>query len=150
MSDYLYTHQTLLWAVGICAATEPLLRPSDSFDFVIFSTFGEFGITSRHSDFSMSEAFEASSYTIQVFASLLFGALQILLVILLVNLLVAMMSNTYDGIETENENEWLVAQSGLLNDFALKIRGVSDLPLFNIFGLGWKLLRVRVQLIGHL
>ena len=90
----------------------------------------------------MSEAFEASSYTIQVFASLLFGALQILLVILLVNLLVAMMSNTYDGIETENENEWLVAQSGLLNDFALKIRGVSDLPLFNIVGLGWKLLRV--------
>ena len=126
MSDYLYTHQTLLWAVGICTATEPLPRSSDSFDFVIFSTFGEFGITSRHTDFSMSEAFEASSYTIQVFASLLFGALQILLVILLVNLLVAMMSNTYDGIETENENEWLVAQSGLLNDFALKIRCVYN------------------------
>jgi hypothetical protein len=106
----------------------------DSLEYVVFAVLGQFDVGTRHTEFSMNELLESSSQLLRVYGRSLFFVLQTLIVILLVNLLVAMMSNTYDAIEEQNEEEWLVAQSGLLNDFALKIRSVGDLPLFNLIG----------------
>jgi hypothetical protein len=115
---------------------------SDALEYVVYASFGEFGVATRWSDVSMGELMSSSSTTVQFCGKTLFVVLQMFLVVLLVNLLVAMMSNTYDSIEVENEREWLVAQSGLLDDFALKIRSLGDLPLFNVPSLAWRLLKI--------
>ena len=57
---------------------------------------------------------------------LMFALYQLMLVILLVNLLIAMMSHTYDDVQDAALNEWLVERARLLLDYTDKIHNVAE------------------------
>ena len=60
------------------------------------------------------------------FGMLMFALYQLMLVILLVNLLIAMMSHTYDDVQDAALNEWLVERARLLLDYTDKIHNVAE------------------------
>ena len=68
---------------------------------------------------------------------LIYTVYQLLTVILLVNLLIAMMGNTYDTVKEEATQQYLVYQSKLLEEYSNKITSVAEIPPFNIVWLAF-------------
>ena len=64
---------------------------------------------------------------------LLFILFQTLTSIMLINLLIAMMSSTYEYVKDESLQQWLVQKAVLLQDYSIGIKSLKNLPPFNLF-----------------
>ncbi len=68
--------------------------------------------------------------------------------VLLLNLLIAMFSSTYERIKANEIDEWRVARAQIILEYSHAVRGVFELPMLNLVGVAvqplgwiWKLLR---------
>ncbi|XP_071836319.1 uncharacterized protein [Apostichopus japonicus] len=89
------------------AANDTIQSPADTFGILFFSLFGLVepdGLPSitRHPDFTM------------VLVKIVFGAYLIVTLIILINLLIAMMSDTYQRIQAQSDIEWKFGRAKLI------------------------------------
>eukprot|EP01049_Picozoa_sp_SAG25_P019068 SAG25_NODE_5806_length_619_cov_1.392308_1_plen_206_part_11 len=68
--------------------------------------------------------------------------------VLLLNLLIAMFSSTYERVKEHETDEWRLARAQIILEYSNEVRGVLELPVLNLLGvlllpLGWLWRRLR-------
>eukprot|EP01050_Picozoa_sp_SAG11_P005271 SAG11_NODE_364_length_10159_cov_8.232604_2_plen_1206_part_00 len=69
--------------------------------------------------------------------------------IMLINLLIAMMSHTYDNVQEQALQEWQVEMAGILQDYTHGIHNVLEIPPFNLLRLLGLAVNSVWQMIGN-
>eukprot|EP01050_Picozoa_sp_SAG11_P010741 SAG11_NODE_1095_length_5887_cov_1.491189_2_plen_876_part_00 len=88
----------------------------------LMAIFGEYDMA----DYESGSMFQSNS------GALLFVAFQTATTIMLINLLIAMMSHTYDNVQDQALNQWLVEKAQIMQDYTVGIHNPVDLPPLNL------------------
>merc|ERR1719228_1245550 len=97
--------------------------PLDAFERLFFALFG----LQRPEDLKMNNHVE--DWTLQIF-KLIFGAYLLMAGIVLINLLIAMMSDTYQRIQQQSDIEWKFGRSKLITSMSKTEMAPAPINLF--------------------
>ncbi|ODM88846.1 Ankyrin-3 [Orchesella cincta] len=109
-------------------ASGVLVTPLDAFELLFFGLFGENGPTDMR-----IEILGQPDWTIVLF-KIVFGVYLLVTVIVLINLLIAMMSDTYQRIEAQSDIEWKYGLAKLIRSMHRTTATPSPLNLFVDWG----------------
>ncbi|XP_005110807.3 short transient receptor potential channel 2 [Aplysia californica] len=122
--------------VGTGFVQSPSLNPIDTFEFLFFALFG---LTDPES----FPPLDRSPYWTIVLMKIVFGTYMMITFIVLINLLIAMMSDTYQRIQQQSDVEWKFGRAKLIRNMNKTSATPAPLNLFTkpIFYLkmAWKL-----------
>jgi len=101
-----------------------LVTPIDAFELLFFALFGLTGAT----DFKI-ETFGQPDWTLILF-KIFFGGYMLVTVVVLINLLIAMMSDTYQRIQAQSDIEWKYGLAKLIRNMHRTSATPSPINLF--------------------
>ncbi|KAI8787368.1 ankyrin-3 [Biomphalaria glabrata] len=109
--------------VGTAFVSPPSLTPLDTFEFLFFALFG---LTDPNS----FPPFDRSPMWTTILLKVVFGTFMMITFIVLINLLIAMMSDTYQRIQQQSDVEWKFGRAKLIRNMNKTSATPAPLNLF--------------------
>lgn len=99
LSGYILTPKTLCTRVSVCFPSTVRMNPISSFELLFFAVFGQTTTEQTQTDKILNLQIKTQPYWTEYLFKIVFGIYMLVSVVVLINLLIAMMSDTYQRIQ---------------------------------------------------
>ncbi|KAH8263555.1 hypothetical protein KR044_010530 [Drosophila immigrans] len=119
------------------------MHPINSFELLFFAVFGQ--TTTEQTQVDRIKNVETQPYWVEYLFKIVFGIYMLVSVVVLINLLIAMMSDTYQRIQAQSDIEWKFGLSKLIRNMHRTTTAPSPLNLVTTWFM-WIVEKVKARM----